>query len=187
MVYISKGTIKTGEPFSVLHAGNEYELSDEQKKLWLEGFNKERGYGNMETEDLRKPLEDLKNMGLAQVEREMKPRTLFRLLCRCVIMPVENIQTIYMTQTEKEIYEWITKSREILTAAELVAIKEAGISPEEKYLGDENYPALVSRIYQLMDLSCEDSLEYRMMFTESRDIVVSAVLGLAKKGAVILN
>lgn len=186
MIYISKGKMIKEKPVVILLSGYEYVLGDKEGELWLNAIRGRDGYAVIDDEQSRQAIALLSANGLIETQEDMKPRSLFKMLCSCILIPAEYSNTAEFTKTEREIYTWMTQCSAVFSAAELVAIKELGIEPTEDYLGKDNYQKLISKIYLSEVTLIDSSLEYKMMYVDSRDEVVASILSLVKKGAVIL-
>ena len=182
MLYISKG-IPRGrvgrERLTVAWRGKEYELEDDDARLWLEGRHDTALAEAMQ-------LEALINLGLIDTADADGPLSIYRLLTNCVVCPAPpRFLRWPLCRTERRLWRWIRRAGFHLSLAELVFLLEEDVRPIPELLGEANRQALVEMIYTTETIA-DRLLEARMEDAFGRDAVVEALLGLLRKHYIML-
>lgn len=183
--YISIGAVtkpSTEHIVYVSHCGYDYTLTGDLAAMWLNGrFGFDAARNQLE----ETALNQLVRMGLVVVtedvlEGEYRALTKIKLVQSLCKNPYHGL-----TAPEKTALKWIRETGLVLSMAELVYLMEHNISPDPKYLGQENVQTLVERIYT-RDTIFDNILENQMEHAASRDQVVKLVLKLLKKKRIVL-
>jgi hypothetical protein len=180
MMYISKGTAAADsaqENLTVSMRGTEHRLSEECAALWLAG----QFALNEITAEQIPALEQLAQLGLAEITEETGAPGRYRLLTGCIIVPAKpKMFHRPLSKSERQTWQWIHKAGLRLTIAEIVCLAEKGVKPESALIGAENRQNLVEAIYSAETIA-DNILENLMESTEKRDEMVESVLGLLRK------
>ena len=184
MIYISKGMAKPGTTEKALIInirGAEHHLSGERAELWL------AGQFNLQEYDIQPAsLDELIHLGLAEAVDNSSPTGRYDLLTRCIIVPAKlKMFRSTLGQSERQVWQWISKAGLRLTVAELICLAQHQIDPLPQYMGETNRQNLVEAIYTTGTIA-DNILENLMEYSDRRDDIVSAVFGLLRKKRIIL-
>lgn len=188
MKYISKGMVikaSTEELLFVTRHGTDFQLTDLQAELWLNGrYGFAENGGNILEE---KALQQLKRQGLVELVELDDPAAEYRALTQCVLVPAQQLQghRVLLSTREKELLRWLTDARLHLTTAELVFLAEHRVKPTADLLGERNRQRLTERIYT-QETIFDNILEAQMEHAAARDEVVDALLRLLEKRRILL-
>ena len=184
MLYISKGTVKSGSTNKALTVnlrGAEYDLSGDHAALWLAGQ-----FGPRECFLQPAALNELINLGLVEATGESGALGHYRLLTRCIIVPSRlKIFRQPIVRSERQVWQWISNAGLRLTVAELICLAQNQIEPLPRYLSETNRQNLVEAIYSAETIG-DNILENLMERSVMRNVTVEAVFGLLRKKRIIL-
>ena len=149
MKYISKGMVikaSTEELLFVTRHGTDFQLTDLQAELWLNGrYGFAESGGNILE---RKALQQLNRQGLVELVESDEPAAEYLALTQCVLVPAQpQGHRVLLSTQEKELLRWLTDAGLHLTAAELVFLAEHRVMPTADLLGERNRQRLTERIY----------------------------------------
>jgi hypothetical protein len=186
MIYLSKG-ILPWEPAeagaSVSHCGLLHKLIGVQAELWLAGRH---GPGQTRNTEQDAALKQLTDMGIAEAGDGAEDTAMFRLLTNCSICSFRvKKRLIPLTRLQRHLWRWIRDAGLHLTMAELVFLTGNDIKPIPALLGKTNRQALTEAIYT-REIIFDGILDTMMEKSTARDKTVSAVLGLLRKGKIML-
>lgn len=187
MKYISKGMVikaSTEELLFVTRHGTDFQLTDLQAELWLNGrYGFAESGGNILE---RKALQQLNRQGLVELVESDEPAAEYRALTQCVLVPAQpQGHRVLLSTQEKELLRWLTDAGLHLTAAELVFLAEHRVMPTADLLGERNRQRLTERIYT-QETIFDNILEAQMEHAAARDEVVDALLRLLEKRQILL-
>ena len=182
MKYISKGMVikaSTEELLFVTRHGTDFQLTDLQAELWLNGrYGFAESGGNILE---RKALQQLNRQGLVELVESDEPAAEYRALTQCVLVPAQpQGHRVLLSTREKELLRWLTDAGLHLTTAELVFLAEHRVMPTADLLGERNRQRLTERIYT-QETIFDNILEAQMEHAAARDEVVDALLRLLEK------
>jgi hypothetical protein len=168
---------------SVSHCGLLHKLTGVQAELWLAGRHKPGQTRNMEQDAALRRLADI---GVAEANDGAEDTALFRLLTNCSICPIRvKRRFLPLTRSQRRLWRWIRDAGLHLTMAELVFLIGNDIKPIPALLGKENRQALTEAIYT-REIIFDGILDALMEKSPARDKAVGAVLGLLRKGKIML-
>jgi hypothetical protein len=172
-----------GADAAVSHCGLLHKLTGVQAELWLAGRHEPGKTRNTERDTALKHLTD---MGIAEAVDEAEDTALFRLLTNCSICSVRvKRRLVPLTRLQRRLWRWIRDAGLHLTMAELVFLAGNNIKPIPALLGTTNRQALTEAIYT-REIIFDGILDTLMEKSPARDKTVSAVLGLLRKGKIML-
>lgn len=186
MTYISKGAVlkeSDRERITVNRCGGEYVLEGRQAEIWLAGrFGVAAAVDKLAQSD----YDCLEHCGLIEVSDADAGIAGYRLLSNCVICrsappPCRAL----LGRKERQVWKWIAGAGFKLRISELVLLLERNIKPVPALLGEENWHTLVDMLYTTETIF-DGILDASMERSPARSATVDAVLGLLRKGRILL-
>lgn len=185
MIYLSKGIWQRETPgqLSVLHCGQDFQLTGAEAALWLKG---RFSFSVTSQPKENQALAHLEQLGLVETEADDSAAARYRILTRCICCPAKAPGIpVPVRGIEKVLLFWLKHAGIRLTVAELVFLTEHQIQPEPGLLSEANRQALVEAIYTQENIA-DNLLENQMEQAASRDAVIQGLLGLLEKRRILI-
>ncbi len=189
MIYISRGEIASEKEMTVLFRNEEYCLSPAAWKCWINGTEGFKVVAKSLFSDNYSILYQLEEKGLIALSAgDTSDLNLekYLALSRSILLYKPKKVLGFINQSELFVARWIREAPFSLMAEEIVFILEHNIEPTPNLLGSANKQEFAAKVYPDGKIE-NNALVRRMASAKNRDIAVSIILSLMKKGYIVLN